>query len=238
MVIEASSQTKADDVAAALLGCIDGLGMRLLLPQESPVSAMSRWLITQEPPQGFTVDRECELKACDDSKATIKYGRHPLDIDEVCAHVSGGKQPVKLALTWNDRVSFVLTDSLQLKQIKVLDIGRDQAEENDAFDADVVICTSELGNLIPALIDALGGELQLQPELPLESMTFGDGPDPLYDKAVEVVTTTKKASISLVQRHLKIGFNRAARLMEQMETSGLVSAMDGSGSRKLLTAAA
>jgi S-DNA-T family DNA segregation ATPase FtsK/SpoIIIE len=58
--------------------------------------------------------------------------------------------------------------------------------------------------------------------------------DPLYDQAVEVVITNRRASISLVQRHLRIGYNRAARLIEAMEHSGLVSAMDGRGGREVL----
>jgi S-DNA-T family DNA segregation ATPase FtsK/SpoIIIE len=70
--------------------------------------------------------------------------------------------------------------------------------------------------------------------------TFGDAggeKDALYDQAVEVVLKNRKASISLVQRHLKIGYNRAARLVEDMEKAGLVSAMSGSGQRDILVPA-
>ena len=62
----------------------------------------------------------------------------------------------------------------------------------------------------------------------------GGEKDPMYDQAVEVVLKNRKASISLVQRHLKIGYNRAARLVEDMENAGLVSAMSGSGQREIL----
>jgi DNA segregation ATPase FtsK/SpoIIIE, S-DNA-T family len=61
--------------------------------------------------------------------------------------------------------------------------------------------------------------------------------DPLYDQAVEIVIKNKRASISLVQRHLRIGYNRAARLLEQMENSGLVSAMSSNGNREILSPA-
>jgi S-DNA-T family DNA segregation ATPase FtsK/SpoIIIE len=66
---------------------------------------------------------------------------------------------------------------------------------------------------------------------------FGDTPsekDPMYDQAVEVVLKNRKASISLVQRHLKIGYNRAARLVEDMEKAGMVSAMSSNGQREIL----
>ncbi|MCL2829532.1 MAG: DNA translocase FtsK 4TM domain-containing protein [Betaproteobacteria bacterium] len=58
--------------------------------------------------------------------------------------------------------------------------------------------------------------------------------DPLYDQAVEVVVKSRRASISLVQRHLRIGYNRSARLIETMEKAGIVSAMDGRGGREVL----
>ena len=63
----------------------------------------------------------------------------------------------------------------------------------------------------------------------------GDGEsDPMYDQAVAIVLEHRKASISLVQRHLRIGYNRAARLLEQMEKSGLVSAMSTNGNREIV----
>jgi len=58
--------------------------------------------------------------------------------------------------------------------------------------------------------------------------------DPMYDQAVAVVLKTRRPSISLVQRHLRIGYNRAARLIEQMERAGLVSAMQTNGNREVL----
>ncbi len=72
--------------------------------------------------------------------------------------------------------------------------------------------------------------------LPNESEGGGNGEsDPLYDQAVEVVLKNRRASISLVQRHLRIGYNRSARLIEAMEKAGLVSAMDARGGREVLS---
>jgi S-DNA-T family DNA segregation ATPase FtsK/SpoIIIE len=67
-----------------------------------------------------------------------------------------------------------------------------------------------------------------------EGGNAGAEKDPMYDHAVEVVLKNRKASISLVQRHLKIGYNRAARLVEDMEKAGLVSSMNGAGQRDIL----
>ncbi len=77
------------------------------------------------------------------------------------------------------------------------------------------------------------------PEAPLPGMEGADGQlsgeaDPLYDQAVEIVLKNRRASISLVQRHLRIGYNRAARLLEDMEKAGMVSAMQPNGNREIL----
>jgi S-DNA-T family DNA segregation ATPase FtsK/SpoIIIE len=66
----------------------------------------------------------------------------------------------------------------------------------------------------------------------------GGEADPMYDQAVQVVLKNRRASISLVQRHLRIGYNRAARLLEQMENSGVVSPMQSNGNRDILVPAA
>jgi len=65
----------------------------------------------------------------------------------------------------------------------------------------------------------------------------GGEADPLYDQAVEIVIKNRRASISLVQRHLRIGYNRAARLLEDMERAGLVSPMQSNGNREILVPA-
>jgi len=64
--------------------------------------------------------------------------------------------------------------------------------------------------------------------------TVSEGSDPLYDEAVRIVTETRKASISYIQRRLKIGYNRAARMVEEMENSGLVGPLESNGSREVL----
>ena len=78
-----------------------------------------------------------------------------------------------------------------------------------------------------------GGTAEGEDGLSLDGDAGGEK-DPMYDQAVEVVLKNRKASISLVQRHLKIGYNRAARLVEDMEKAGLVSSMSGSGQREIL----
>ena len=79
----------------------------------------------------------------------------------------------------------------------------------------------------------LTGEAELEEGAAAER-NAGAESDPLYDEAVEIVLRTRKASISSVQRHLRIGYNRAARLIEEMEAAGLVSPMESNGNRSVL----
>ena len=163
LVIDAGSQGKADEVITMLVKSFAGLSLALINTQMSPQSAMASWLITQESPAGFSVDRECELKAADESKSVVRYVRHALDTEEVKQHVEGGKLPTRLALTWQGRVSFSLNEALQLKKVTFLDVVFEatSAEKDEGFDADVAIATGELTKLLPDLFVALGGEQAL-----------------------------------------------------------------------------
>lgn len=160
LVLGTGSQARADEVTSLLTEALPGLALALVHTATSPQAAMAHWLASQEPPAGFSIDRECELKAADEEKAVVRYARHPLDIEEVQSHIAAGKLPTRLALTWEGRVSFLLTEGLQLKKIAFLDtVFEGQADGEGGFDADVAIATGELAQLLPDLLAALGGEV-------------------------------------------------------------------------------
>jgi len=165
VVIGAASATRADAAATRLVEALGGgIVLRPLQTALSPSAAMSAWLAERAAPAGFTLDRDCELKQPDSEKAAVRYARHTLEIDEIGAHIAQGKVPTQLAMTWSDRVSFVLTESMALKKLKLLDVdsGSSAEEKDGGFDADVAITTGLLGPMIAALVEALGGE----PEMP------------------------------------------------------------------------
>lgn len=177
LVVDAGSLSAADRIVSSMLAALlevpgagPALDLALVHTQSSPSASMAHWLSTREAPWRFTVDRDCELKAADEQKATVRYARHTLDIDEVAQHIAAGKVPTQLAMTWNDRVSFVLTEAGQLRKLKFLDVvlkeAGDTGKEEDGFDANVAILTGELSQLIPDLLEALGGEAEVaaQPE--------------------------------------------------------------------------
>ncbi|AYH41813.1 recombination-associated protein RdgC [Azoarcus sp. DN11] len=164
--IDAPSQARAEDVLEVLRQTLDTLPLALVRTELSPTSAMADWLAGGEAPAGFTIDQDCELRSVSEDKAAVRYVRHPLEGDEVRGHLSAGKLPTRLALTFDDRVSFVLTEKLEIKRLDFLDVVKENLDQQGAedaralFDAGFALMTGEVQRLLPALIEALGGELK------------------------------------------------------------------------------
>jgi recombination associated protein RdgC len=162
LVVDAASPNKADDVIKLLLKAVDRMPLESLRVQRSPVAVMTAWLETDEAPVGFTVDQDTELRATGESKAAVRYVRHTLEPEEVRRHIAAGKQCTRLAMTWNDKISFVLTESMAIKGIKPLDVitEKDSSTRNDEerFDNDMMLMTGELAKMMADIVEALGGE--------------------------------------------------------------------------------
>jgi recombination associated protein RdgC len=163
LVIDAASQTVADEVRTLLIKSIDPLPLGSLRVVQSPVSAMTGWLLSGQELSGFTVDQDAELRSSGEGNATVRYVGHSLDDQEVRRHVEGGKQCMRLALTWNARVSFVLTPSLALKRVTPQDVLKEMSDptaqnDEERFDSDFVLMTGELARLLDDLVGVLGGE--------------------------------------------------------------------------------
>lgn len=163
LVVDAANIGRAEEVLEALRKCLDEMPLALVNTRLSPMSAMTAWLAANEAPPGFTIDRDCEMLAPGEEKATVRYLRHPLEAQEIRAHIEEGKQVTKLALTWNERISFLLHENLQVKRLAFLDILKEQSEQNaeaagEQFDADFAIMAGELARFLPELVAALGGE--------------------------------------------------------------------------------
>jgi recombination associated protein RdgC len=163
LLVDASSSTRGDEVMEHLKLSLGELPVTLIKTQLAPASAMTQWLAAGQAPGNFTIDRDCELQAAAEERAAVRYVRHNLDSDEVRSHIAGGKSATRLALTWNDRVSFVLTEQLQIKRLAFLDLLKEDAERqsenaDDLFAADFTLMTGELAQLLAHLVEVLGGE--------------------------------------------------------------------------------
>lgn len=130
--------------------------------------SMGAWLALGDAPRRFVIDQDLELKAADQSKAAIRYARHPLEGKEIRQHLSGGMYAARLGLTWNDRIAFVLTEKLEIKRVEFLAIskggseGESQLAAEEQFDMDFALMTGELRQLLADLNEALGGQAARQ----------------------------------------------------------------------------
>jgi recombination associated protein RdgC len=161
LAVDASTSAKADEVIERLFKSGGTLSISPLKFAQSPGSAMTGWAAEGQAPEGFTVDQDAELRTAEN--AAVRYTHHPLDGDDIPRHVAAGKRVTRLGMTWNDRISFVLNERLQLKRLAFLDILKEstdgQAEnEEERFDLDFTLMTGELARMQSDLIDALGGE--------------------------------------------------------------------------------
>lgn len=165
LLIDAASSARADEVIEHLKLSLGDLPLSLLKTQLAPGTAMTQWLAAGEAPGSFSIDRDCELQAMAEERAAVRYVRHNLDSDEVRSHIASGKTATRLSLTWNDRVSFILTEQLQVKRLAFLDVLKEDAERqaenaDDLFAANFALMAGELALLLGHLVEALGGEAE------------------------------------------------------------------------------
>ena len=161
--MNATSSGKISDAISMLYQTLDGVDITLQreFTADVPSSKMASWLAAGEGPAEFSIDDSCELIAADSSKATVRYANTNLDCENVKEHLRDGKTPTKLAMTFDDRVSFVLTHKCELRKLKLLDIVfRDAQEAEDVqenFQGTLMIAGAEMTRVLDGLVNALGG---------------------------------------------------------------------------------
>jgi recombination associated protein RdgC len=168
LVVDAASPARVDELLKPLLKVVNDLPLHSLRVAQSPVAAMTSWLAADEAPAGFSIDQDTELRSAGEDKAAVRYVSHTIDPDDVRRHIAAGKQCTRLALTWADRISFVLTESLAIKRVTALDVIKENSDskmhnEEERFDSDFVLMTGELNRMLGDLVAALGGEAPQQP---------------------------------------------------------------------------
>jgi recombination associated protein RdgC len=161
--VDAAGIAGAETVVEALGDTLGSFAPLSIETERSPHAAMTSWLMRGAAPARFSIDDDLELHTADKSKTIIRYTRHPLDGKEIQAHLASGKYPTRLGLTWNDRVSFVLTDKLQVKRLDFLEMSKepeegDEVDPAEQFDIDFAVMAGELANLLKDLTQVLGKE--------------------------------------------------------------------------------
>ncbi|GHD63783.1 recombination-associated protein RdgC [Jeongeupia chitinilytica] len=164
VMVEAASAGKAEQLLSNLRETLGSLPTRLLNTHVSPETAMTLWLETADAGP-FDLGQDTELNAPGDDGAVTKLGRQPMDTSEVKQHLGNGLLATKLSLAWDDKLSFVLTDKLEIKRLTMLDVLQEELKDMDAvdqaavFDSSLVLTVGTLRGFIPVLINALGDEM-------------------------------------------------------------------------------
>ncbi len=164
LVINAASARRAEDMIEELRGALGSLPIIPLASKNQPIDVMTRWLASARPAPGFELGEECELRDNADISCVIRCKNQDLTTAEIGGHLKAGMHVSKLALSWQDRIEFLLDEKLVVKRLRFSDLVQEQASEIEAddvatrFDVDFSIMTLELRAFFKALVDALGGE--------------------------------------------------------------------------------
>lgn len=164
LIVDAASAKKAEELISFLRKNLGSLPLVPISTKEKPVSTMTQWLIQNNSPADVLIEDECELRAPEESGGIIRCKRQDLAAPEIKNHLNIGKQVIKLAISWSDRLSFIADENLTIKRLKFLDLIQDQVADTETgsaeeqFDVDFTIMSQELSAFLPRLLEIFGGE--------------------------------------------------------------------------------
>jgi recombination associated protein RdgC len=247
IVINSSSRGKAEDLLALLRKALGTLPVTTLEPETQADETMTSWLVEKTLGPKFELGMEAEFYSLGDDCSIAKVKNQDLDSEEVKAHLDADKFVTKIALEWDESLSFVLEDDLSIKRLKFYDVIQEQNDDIDSndvlakLDADFVLMAGELNRFIHALLGEFNFKtseaIEESDSVPTPTIQPKEDEYDLYDEVAEFVIETRVASISRIQRKFRIGYNRAARIMKQLEVNDVVSEERHDGSREVLKSA-
>ena len=163
LVVDSASDRRAEELVETLRDTLGSLAVQKVETERSPSACMATWLMQADASGPFSIEQDLELTSGEPAKSIVRYRRHPLDGKDVRAYVSGGKRPTQLGLTWNGRISFVLTEKLQIKRVEFLEVAPESGDEEEVdpveqFDLDFAVMAGELAKLLEELIRELDGK--------------------------------------------------------------------------------
>ena len=164
LIVDSASPAKAETLIGQLRTTLGRFPATPVKTRQSLSGLMTRWLGGEHLPHDFVFGDECELRHPDPAGGIVSCKKQDLEAGEVRNHVKNGKQAVKLALQWKERLSCVLHEDLSIKRLRFDDIIKEEEHDTEAddpisrFDLDFSLMVLELAAFIPELLEALGGE--------------------------------------------------------------------------------
>jgi len=161
LILNTPSGPRAEAFTKLLRSTLGTLPVTLPESETSPAVAMTNWLSSSKTPEPFDLGFECELKNQGDYKGSATFKQHDLTLDEVQTSLQAGKYAAKLALEWDEKVSFVLSEDLQIKKLKFLDVLEEQLNDNDPqsheehMDIQFALMTGEISLMLKDLMRVL-----------------------------------------------------------------------------------
>ncbi|EXJ15100.1 recombination-associated protein RdgC [Imhoffiella purpurea] len=161
LVVDSASEKQAEDIVSLLRETLESLPARLPDPAKTPTAVMTAWMLEDSAPSDFVTGDACELRDADDTAGVIRCSKQDLSSDEILNHLRAGKRTTKLALEWDERLSFTLAEDLSLKRLRVGDALLEELDDDEMdpamrLDAEFAILALQLRQLI-ARFDELFG---------------------------------------------------------------------------------
>lgn len=161
MLVDSASLNRAEEFISLLRETLGSFPVAPVSVANAPIGIMTDWLENNTSPADISVDDEVELRDPEQDGGIVKIRRQDLGTDEISVHLEAGKRVTQLAMTFDERISFVMNEQLQLKRIRFTDSVLDEAEDAETaaqrFDADFAIMSLEFSRLIPRLLEVFGG---------------------------------------------------------------------------------
>lgn len=223
----------AEEVLSLLRKTMGSLPVIPAIPKVPLDSVMTEWVKNDDFPAGLEGRNKVKIRSVIETGSSMTANNMDLSDQTVQVTLRDKNHLVsELAVAWQGRLSFTANSDGRIKAIRWSDELIDQnsdiqkSEEIARKDADFCLMCGELNALLPWWFDLFGGFVAPSQD----TSEF-----PLYDRAVELVTTSQRASVSQLQREFKIGFNQAYGMITAMELNGVVSEPGVNGLRSVLT---
>jgi recombination associated protein RdgC len=168
ILVDAASANKAEALIVLLRDTLGSLPVKPLEVATSPSYVMTEWLKHPGQYSDFTLMDSCELQDRSDEASMLRCKGQDLSADEMMAHIEAGKQVVKLAVEWDERLSCTIEADMSIKRIKFLDLIQEQAAEYqvesevEAFDGRFTLMSLEFRRLLPRLFELFGGKVEVE----------------------------------------------------------------------------